>query len=564
MSAVKENEVRTLLFSSFGGSPDSGEDATPAMQRAIEAVSEAGGPAKLVVNPGRYDFYADSATRIPYAITNTASETENPNPDKTIAIYLKDLADFTLEGGDALFVFHDKMTLLAIEACERVEIRNLRTDFAWPTVAEMTIEKIGSAYIDIVVHSDSRYEIREEKLFWIGEGWSFHDGPMQACDTDCNTTWRIENVIEQALSAEELQPGKIRLHYAQVPDLTEGLVLQARDGIRDQVGAFIHQSRDIRLERVAMHFMHGLGIVGQFSENITLRELNLSPRKETGRTVAAFADFVHLSGCKGKITVTKSHFAGAHDDAINVHGTYLQLVGIPSAHEAVVRFMHPQTFGFLAFHPGDEIQLVRSHALTSYSGNRVKEATLLNPREMLLKLGEPVPASAKLGDVVENVTWTPEVEITDNYFARIPTRGVLVTTPRHAVIKRNVFERMRMSAVLVSGDAVSWYESGAVKDLTVEGNRFIECGNAELPAISILPENEEIDLEAPVHFGIRIVDNSFEMGEARVMEAKSTRALVFKNNTIQSAKGTLRMEDAIRLTACSEADATDNRFVSRG
>ncbi|WP_053375241.1 alpha-1,3-galactosidase-related protein [Paenibacillus sp. FJAT-27812] len=564
MSAVKQNEVKTLLFSAFGGIPGTGEDATPAMQRAMEAVSEAGGPAKLVVTPGRYDFYAASATKAAYAITNTASETENPNPVKTIAIYLKNLADFTLEGGDALFVFHDKMTLLVIEACERIEIRNLRMDYAWPTVAEMSIEKIGSAYIDIVVHSDSRYEIHGEKLFWIGEGWRFHEGPMQACDTDRNTTWRIDNVIEQALRAEELQPGKLRLHYAQVPDLAEGWVLQARDGIRDQVGAFIHQSRDIRLERVAMHFMHGLGIVGQFSENITLRELNLSPRKETGRTVAAFADFVHLSGCKGKISVTKSHFAGAHDDAINVHGTYLQLVGIPSAHEAIVRFMHPQTFGFSAFHAGDDIHFVRSHSLTSYGGNRVKEAKLVNPREMLLTLEKPVPASAKLGDVVENITWTPEVEITDNYFARIPTRGVLVTTPRHAVIKRNVFERMRMSAVLVSGDAVSWYESGAVKDLTVEGNRFVECGNAELPVISILPENEEIDLEAPVHFGIRIVDNSFEMGEARVMEAKSTRGLVFQNNTIQSAIGTLRAEDAIRLTACSEAETSDNRFVSRG
>ncbi|WP_169086590.1 right-handed parallel beta-helix repeat-containing protein [Paenibacillus sp. PL91] len=563
MPAAKEDGVKTLLFSSFGGAPDSGEDATPAMQRAIHAASEARGPAKLVVTPGRYDFYADSATRAVYAITNTASETENPNPVKTIAIFLKGLADFTLEGGDALFVFHGKMTLLAIDACERIEIRNLRTDFAWPTVTEMTIEKIGNGCMDIVVHADSRYEIRGEKLFWVGEGWSFHEGPMQACDTLRNTTWRIDNVMEQALRAEELQPGKIRLHYSQVPDLAEGLVLQARDGIRDQVGAFIYQSRDIRLERVAMHFMHGLGIVGQFSENISLQEMNLSPRKETGRTAAAFADFVHLSGCKGKISVTKSHFAGAHDDAINVHGTYLQLAGIPSTHEALVRFMHPQTFGFRAFHPGDDIHFVRSQALASYSSNRVKEAKLITPREMLLTLEEPVPANAQLGDVVENMTWTPEVEITDNYFARIPTRGVLVTSPRHAVIKRNVFERMRMSAVLVSGDAVSWYESGAVKDLTIQGNRFVECGNAELPVISILPENEEIDLEAPVHFGIQIVDNSFDMGEARVMEAKSTRALAFKNNTVASVGETLRLEDAIRLTACSEADVTDNRFVFR-
>ncbi|MFF2089916.1 right-handed parallel beta-helix repeat-containing protein [Paenibacillus sp. NPDC058174] len=554
MAAVDQ----TLLFSTFGGIPDTGADATPAMQQALQAASEAGGPVKLVVEPGRYDFYAESATRETYAITNTASETENPNPVKTIAIYLKGLTDFTLEGSDALFIFHDKMTLLAFDECERVEIRNLRTDFAWPTVTEMTIVEKGSAYMDIVVHADSRYEIRDEKLFWIGEGWSFHDGPVQACDTVRNTTWRIDNVIEQALKAEELEPGKIRLHYAHVPDLAEGLVLQARDGIRDQVGAFIHESRDIRLERVAMHFMHGLGIVGQFSQNITLKEINLSPREETGRTAAAFADFVHLSGCKGKVSVTKSYFSGAHDDAINVHGTYLKLAAIPSSREVLVRFIHPQTFGFMAFHAGDEIQFVNPHSLVPYRGNQVKEAKLVNAREMLLTLDEPVPAEAELGDVIENITWTPEIEVADNHFARIPTRGVLVSSPRRTVVERNVFERMQMSGILVSADGSAWYESGAVKDLTIQGNSFIECGNAELPVISILPENEEMSSETPVHFGIRIVDNSFEMGEALLMHAKSTRSLTFNNNKITFKGEALALENAIRLTACSDIEIERN------
>ncbi|GGG59010.1 alpha-1,3-galactosidase-related protein [Paenibacillus radicis (ex Gao et al. 2016)] len=555
-------DIATLLFSTFGGVPDTGADSTPAMQKALKAVSEAGGPAKLVVEPGRYDFYAEAATREMYAITNTASETENPNPVKTIAIFMKGLTDFTLEGGDALFIFHDKMTLFAIDECERLEIRNVRMDFAWPTVTEMTIVEKGSAYMDFEVHADSRYEIREEKLFWVGEGWSFHDGPVQACDTVRNITWRIDNVIELALKAEELQPGKIRLHYAQVPDLAVGIVLQARDGIRDQVGAFIHQSRDIRLERVAVHFMHGLGIVGQFSENITLHEINLSPRKETGRTVAAFADFVHLSGCKGNVSVTKSYFSGAHDDAINVHGTYLKLVGTPSSHEVLVRFIHPQTFGFKAFHSGDEIQFVKPHSLITYGANRVKEAKLVNAREMLLTLDEPVPAEAVLDDVIENITWTPEIEVADNHFARIPTRGVLVSSPRHTVVERNLFERMQMSGILVSADGSSWYESGAVKDLTIQGNRFVECGNEELPVISILPENEEADSDNPVHFGIRIVDNSFEMGNSLIMHAKSTRSLTFNNNEITFKGEAPALEDAIRLTACSDIELERNIVTS--
>ena len=55
---------------------------------------------------------------------------------------------------------------------------------------------------------------------------------------------------------------------------------------------------------------------------------------------------------------------------------------------------------------------------------------------------------------VENVTWTPEVEIRNNYFSRIPTRGILVTTRRKVVIEDNVFYRIPMSGVLVSDDVV--------------------------------------------------------------------------------------------------------------
>ena len=41
--------------------------------------------------------------------------------------------------------------------------------------------------------------------------------------------------------------------------------------------------------------------------------------------------------------------------------------------------------------------------------------------------------------VVENVTYTPEVIVRNNYFSRIPTRGLLVTTRRKVLIESNTF-----------------------------------------------------------------------------------------------------------------------------
>lgn len=109
--------------------------------------------------------------------------------------------------------------------------------------------------------------------------------------------------------------------------MAPGTIVQMRDGIRDQVGMLIAKSSGVTFSDVGLHFMHGLGVAGQFSANLSFERFDLTPRPETGRTVAGFADFIHLSGCRGKVPIRNSRFTGSHDDGINVHGTYLRIVG---------------------------------------------------------------------------------------------------------------------------------------------------------------------------------------------------------------------------------------------
>lgn len=551
----------------FGAQLDSGEDATVAMRSAIAAASAAGRPALLICGPGRYDFYPEEATRVPYFITNTASEAENPDITKTIGIYLKDVRDLTIDGVGALFVFHGKQTMLALDGCERITIRRLSVDYAVPTVTEAKVTSVGADWLALEVHADSRYEIDGGKLYWTGDGWRFRDGPMQAFDPARDTTWRIDNLIAAASSAKEEGPGRILLRFDAAGARTQsgiepGFVLQCRDGIRDQVGAFLLNSRDVTMEEVGLHFMHGLGVVGQYSEHLTFSRLTLAPRPETGRTAAAFADFIHLMGCRGMISISDSRFSGAHDDAINVHGTYMRIESRPAPNRIRVRFMHPQSYGFEAFRAGDEIEFAGARTLSALGAGMVTAVERLSDRLLELSLAEPVPEAVGEGDVVENVTRTPEVHIASNRFARIPTRGILLTTRRPAVIENNTFERMRMSAVWIEGDASSWFESGPVRDLTIRRNRFVECGDADCPVIAIVPAIPEPDAALPVHSHIRIADNRFETRDAAVLEAQGTRGLVFVGNEIHAAQaaGFGKPDDAIRLTACADTDIRDNRL----
>jgi hypothetical protein len=559
---VKQMDISPTVvrMADFGGKPNSGEDAAAAMRRAIEAAAVLEGPVMIACEQGRYDFYPEQATRAKYYISNTASEEENPDVTRTIGILLQDMRYVTLDGNGSLFVFHGKQTMIVIDSCERVAIRNVRLDFAHPTVTEMTVEEIGDSCLDVKVHPDSRYEIVNGELYWVGEGWRFREGPMQEYDPLTDTTWRTGNVVVEAIHIEERSPGKVRLFYEAGcrPTTAIGSVFQARDGIRDQVGALIVNSRKVDWSDVGVHFMHGLGLVCQFSEDITFERMELAPRPETGRTVGAFADCIHVSGCRGVVRVADSRFAGAHDDVINVHGTYMRVAGQPAADEVLLRFMHPQTYGFPAFFPGDHISFVRVGTLSAFAEAVVSEAELVEPRVMRVKLDRDAPPDLRIDDVAENETWTPEVEIVRNRMSRIPTRGVLVTTRQRALIEGNRFERITMSAVLVAGDAKSWYESGRVDNLTIRGNTFFECGGANHAVISILPENAE---PAFVHAHISIEGNKFDMREAPVLEARCAKHLTFSDNQIALHRKFREAEAAIQLRYCDAVSLSHNRYL---
>jgi hypothetical protein len=552
---------KVIRVTDYGAITDSGQDAVIAVRKAIEAVKAIDGPVVLEFPRGRYDFFPQHAAKIPYYISNTTSEEENSDITKTIGLLFKGIRYLTVEGHGSLFMFHGKMTMIVLDECHHIILNNFSTDFERPTMSEITVEEMGSHYLDVRTHDDSWYSLEEGKLSWIGEGWYYTDGPAQEYDPLKNTTWRVPNLVTTAINIEQLEPSKLRLHFDHVPDTKVGNVFQMRDGIRDQVGIFIHQSTSITGTSLRFHYMHGIGIVGQFSENLMFDSILLAPRPETGRTCAAFADFMHFSSVKGFVRILNSHFEGAHDDAVNVHGTHLQIVDQPAPRQIVVRYMHGQTYGFNGFFPGDTIDFVRGNSLTVYDSHTVKHSEQINMRDILLTLERDLPEGFEAGDAVENASWTPEVEIRNNRFLRIPTRGILVTTRKKVVIEDNHFEGMGMSGILIGDDAKSWYESGMVNNVTIRQNHFIHCGT---PVIHIAPENEVIALDNPVHRNIRIVDNKFDLKDNPVLHAKSTQGLQVLNNDVVGSAFAGNSDAArfvIELVACSEVVIQGNNFT---
>lgn len=505
-------------------------------------------PVEVTFAPGRYDFSPARVLTRKYNISNTNGD---PNGDKAIGILLDRAKHFRVSGPGATIVYRGKMIEVCVDSCQDVLISGLSFDYHIPTVSEFTVAAVGEGYVDLAIHKDSRYTIDSGKITWKGEGWSYQGGLTQELDLSTNEVWRRDDPLA-SVTLEEIKPFLVRARGEH--NMRPGRVYQVRNPARDYAAVFTRRSKDITWKNVRFLFLHGMGMVNQFSENLTFDTVAIAPDETSGRTTAAWADCIQVSGCKGRLLVKDCVFSGAHDDAINIHGTHLQVVDRVSDKQIKVRFVHPQTFGFMAFNAGDDIEFVRWDSLKTYGPNKVKGARLLNPKEMLLTLDKPVPLDLKERDAVENVTWTPEVEIRGCTVSRIPTRGFLITTRRKVLVEDNTFSHTSMSAILLECDAKGWFESGCVRDMTIRKNRFIRCAE---PVININPQN--IVANDSVHQNIRIEGNEFVLRGETSVSARSTKGLSVIGNTMCSGR---EVNDglSIRTTGCSDVEIGKNRY----
>lgn len=458
-------------------------------------------PIRICFSKGRYDFFPSNMKRKRFDISNANSDAGS---EKALAIYMEGVRHVRVEGEGADIVCRGKMIEVCLDTCEDVCVHGLRFDYHRPTVSEWKVLKSTEEWAEIQIHPDSVYCVENGKIRWLGEGWSETTGLAQELIPESHKVWRKKDPLLN-LHLEDLGEGRVKAHGNH--DMEEGRVFQIRNPFRDCVGIFLKNSKDVTFRRTHLAFMHGMGVLCQFSENITLEEVRISPVEESGRTTAAWADCTHFSGCKGKISLFNCLFNGAHDDAVNVHGTHLRILEKIGDRQLRVAFMHPQTFGFQAFYEGDEVEYVHANTLSPYGNATVEKVEILSPMEQLLTLNSPVPHQLKECDVLENVSWTPEVEIRGCRSMRIPTRGFLLTTRRRVVVEDNTFVSLD-NGIHIESDAEGWFESGCVRDMKIVKNTFL---SGKGPAIRISPHNSHPNSE--VHRNIRIESNHFDLSQ---------------------------------------------------
>ena len=338
---------------------------------------------------------------------------------------------------------------------------------------------------------------------------------------------------------KEESPGLVRVHKPfgeQRPDVGNYLIL--RHSQRDHAGIFIFHSKDVQIENVEVYHTAGLGILSQYAENISMNRVKMIPNPEKNRYLSGHDDGFHFSNCRGQISVTHCEFAALMDDPINIHGTSVRIEEKMAPNSLRCSFMHHQSVGLLWARKGERIAFLKSSSMMTMAEGIVKEIKILSPQEFEISFEQPLPDELQEGDALENLNWTPDAYIAHNRFMSCRARGILVSTPGKVVIENNHFESSG-SAILIAGDANNWYETGAVKDVTIRNNVFADPCLTSLyqfseAVISIYPEIPDLEASPQkYHRNIKIVNNEFQLYDYPALYAKSVDGLRFTGNQLK-------------------------------
>lgn len=565
-TSISANKI--ISVADFGLKPDSRVNAVPFVQKAIRACKENPG-STLVFPQGRYDFWAQHAVEKEYHETNTY----DVNP-KILAVLLDEVNDLTIDGDGSEFIMHGRMQPFTLDHCQNITLKNFTVDWDIPLTAQGTVVESTPDFMEIEIDTcQYPYIIENKRLTFVGEGWKSSVWSIMQFDPETHFVLPNtgDNLGWRGYDAMKVSRGRVRLsdpnREANKFYPAAGTILVLRHSTRDHAGIFIFHSTNTKMENLKLFHTCGLGILSQYSKDISFNDVHIIPNTSKGRVLSGHDDGFHFMGCSGLLKIENCSWAGLMDDPINIHGTCSRIMEVLSPTRIKCKFMQDMSEGMEWGRPNETIGFIEHNTMRTAATGKITKFEALNKAEFIIELSAPLPTEVGAGYVIENLTCTPDAEIRNCHFGSCRARGLLVSTPGKVVIEDNVFESSG-SAILIAGDANAWYESGAVKDVLIRNNDFRYPCNSSLyqfceAVISIDPEIPTPEQKYPYHRNIRIVDNTFHLFDYPILFARSVDGLTFSNNTLirdTTYQPYHYRKEGITLKACKSVIISNNKI----
>lgn len=523
----------------------------------IEAIGSMSNGDTLELSNKVYHLYRDFSENRNIHMTNTDSF---KNPIKYFGVLLEGLEDITIEGNGATLCIHGDMCSIAVLNCKNVKLKDFTIKYENPSNAEMVVKAVKGRTVTYDLPKTMEWRVDGKDVFFSetspfskGKYWEFKNDENSwnsVCHSNLDVfrTLHFKAPFSKVKEVKALSNSELSIKYKTKRKFKIGDAYTfSQNKNRNTCGVFVSESENVSAENIEVNYLPGFGWLSQMCKDVRFTNVKFKPCEN--RHVSAFADLIHVCGCKGSVIVDNCYFSHPHDDAINIHGAFLRFKEKIDNNTAVFEFVHNQQGGYKAFFEGDKVQLYyRSNLQELGTALTVKNSVDdIDNKLVTVTFNEALPAdieARKLNQsnvVCENISYCPNVEIKNSEFTAIPTRGILCSTAGKVRIHNNKFTNVAMAHIFISNDAADWYESGPCRDVEIYSNKFFlnptkQYEQLNAPAVLVKPITLGRRVTKPIHKNIKIYCNYIQVGRDKAVKAIGVDGIDVYGNVIEGSK----------------------------
>lgn len=534
------------------------------LRKIIEECRQCEEETEIIFEEGTYHFYPDYAFERTLCISNHDEDTI-----KRIAFDLTECRNLKITGKNSDFIFHTEILGFYMKNCENVTLQGFSIDYERPVYSEGMVVSVDGKTMQLKIDKEKYpYYVAHQRIFFTGENfceeipyWMSVDpsrnvpseSPMQTSYEMCyhvhpKADYGIWKELEEGLVEVTLEgTGRTKSFEGYTP----GHMIVLRHHPRNYPAIYVTDSKEIAFQDMTIYHCAGMGITAQFTENILLERVQVTAREGCGHWFSLAADATHFVYCRGLIHIKDCLFERQLDDAVNIHGIYARVKKVLTNREMLVELVHHQQKGVPVGMAGDDFSFVDFDTLHSKGKGKAEQIFVLNKDYVYVKFENDIPKNVKEKDCIENKSYVPDVLIEGCKVQNNRARGFLLTSAGKVIVRNNYFHTTG-TAILVSGDAADWFESGATEDILIESNCFDDCDHMKCwgqGVIQVETPVRKVLQDKKLHQKLEVRENEFISQDGELLNIKNVEKVIFSRNkvTVQDQK-----KEQIRLENVGE------------
>lgn len=547
------------------------KDYTPVVVEILKSHPE--GNLIIRFGKGLYPFYPEQGAREFLTLSN------NDSGDKRIAFLIKDMRNVTIEGDGSDFMFHGSMVPFAVKESSNVTIKGVSVDYDYPWTFEGTVLSNDPVARSFTVKTlpDTKYRIEGDRLFFGGYDWEYPMGESILFDPKTHRPFFDTCAYDHGywsgeMGARDLGDGVVeftRLSARDVPPVGSVWDDKGPTGLNRLYPAIaVLSSKDVSITDVHVYRSCGMGVISEYSENISISGYSTAAREGSPRMVTTSADATHFVSCKGRITIENSLFESMLDDAANIHGIYMLVDSVLSSNTLRAHFGHFQQVGDQFADVGDVISFVDKSNLRPVGSGRIRSIDKSDLKAYIIETDFDLGGVANPTNIaLENISRGADVTIRNCTVRYNRARSLLLSTYGDVLVEDCDFAS-QMSGICVSGDANFWYESGRTKNIVIRNNKFTDLAIGANGPQAILQIDPEIPTKTrgnDFHYHNRVVfsGNTVSTFDSQIIYARSVGTLDISDNIFIDSKSYAPLfpgQPVIDVQFCGDVTIKGNDF----